>query len=128
MRYTKGLTIWKLITILQNVFDRAPKELSFAPYVLPRFKMAASSLLTFCESGVVQKVIDLWEPGMNGNLLLKLIKSSCIIHSGLNSNSLELSFLAMENMYANASILEEAFKRFSIPHYISFLYKITIDI
>lgn len=54
--------------------------------------------LTFCERQVVQNVIDRCDPGINGNLLLKLIKSSCMIHSGLNSRTLELFARATENI------------------------------
>lgn len=54
--------------------------------------------LTFCERQVVQNVIERCDPGINGNLLLKLIKSSCMIHSGLNSSTLELFARATENI------------------------------
>ena len=75
--------------------------------VIPR------STLTACERRVVQKLIDCCEPGIKGNLLLKLIKLSFMMDSRWISNNLVLSSLASEKMCSMASIFKLAFNQAS---------------
>ena len=82
-------------------------SIKFLTSVIPR------STLTACERRVVHKLIDCCEPGIKGNLLLKLIKFSFMMDSRWISNNLELSSLAREKICSMASIFKLAFKQAS---------------